>query len=111
MNIKTLVSSSGLNSFQDIVISQVISQKENLMREVLQRYLGRDVTNEDWLKFRVKYSINSEEIFYNEVFLGTTEIHFENDKEDFKRNNFRVVCNFKPCNPITSTFPIIRTEN
>ena len=98
-----------LNALKFNAIPDIIKLKEDLIIKVLRKYLKREPTEEDLLKVSILYQLNSEELIYDNATLGKFEITFENNKEDFLRNNFRVVCNFKPNVSIPSTFPIVTT--
>ena len=91
------------NAFPDIN-----KLKEELVIKVLRKYLNREPTEEDLLKVSILYRLNSEELIYDNVSLGKFEVTFENNNEDFLRNNFRVVCNSNEQNVSNlSTFPIV----
>jgi len=94
------------NDITDVQEDLILSFKEDLLLKILRKYLNREPTNEDLLKVMIQYSLNSQELIYDNANLGKFEITFENNKEDFLRNNFRVVCNFKPYVP---PFPIVTT--
>ena len=97
------------NDITDVQEDLILSFKEDLLLKILRKYLNREPTNEDLLKVTIEYSLNSQELIYDNASLGKFEISFENNKEDFLRNNFRVVCNFKPYASMPSTFPIVTT--